>query len=47
MSVWMYVVLVVFLAMVGMALIGVLNSVEKTDEHLKEISRQLDELKRN
>jgi len=45
MSVWMYVVLIVFLGMVGMALIGVHHSIEKTNEHLKEISRRLDELK--
>jgi hypothetical protein len=46
MSVWMYVVLIVFLGMVGMALIGVHHSIEKTNEHLKEISRRLDELKK-
>ena len=45
MSVWMYVVLIVFLGMVGMALVGVQHSVEKMNEHLKEISRRLDELK--
>ena len=45
MSVWMYVGLIVFLGMVGVALIGVRDSIEKTNEHLKEISRRLDELK--
>jgi hypothetical protein len=45
MSEWMYVVLIVFLVMVGVSLIGVRDSIEKTNEHLKEISRRLDELK--